>query len=93
MPVLRSSCEVKLGDVQFVGSLDFPPGMLSQEIHVLQAMMGLLRNQKKGFTKKTAARRVAINLIDQWLHCNVYTKTNSFQSSLFFILKTHKNLF
>ena len=76
MPVLRSSCEVKLGDVQFLGSLEFPPGMLPQEIHVLQAMIGLLRDQKKGFTKQTAARRVSINLIDQWIHCNVYTKAD-----------------
>ena len=76
MPVLRSSCEVKLGDVQFVGSLNFPPGMLPLEIHVLQAMMGLMRDKKKGFTLQTAARRISINLIDQWIHCNVYTKAD-----------------
>ncbi len=76
MPVLRSTCEVKLGDVQFIGSLDFPPGMLPLQIHILQAMIGLLRDKRKGFTQQTAARRVSINVIDRWMHCNVYTKAD-----------------
>ena len=36
MPVLRSSCAVKLGEVEFMATLDFPTGMLPMEIHILQ---------------------------------------------------------
>ena len=36
MPVLRSERVVRLGDVEFLATLDFPMGMLPLEIHVLQ---------------------------------------------------------
>ena len=86
--MLRSSCVVKLGDVKFVGSLDFPPGMLPLQIHIVQEMISLLRERSKGFTQKTAAKRIAINLIDQWIHCNVYTKADRHVEAQ--ILKVYK---
>jgi hypothetical protein len=36
MPVLRSSCIVKVGDAEFLAALEFPLGMLPLELHVLQ---------------------------------------------------------
>ena len=36
MPVLRSSCAVKLGEVEFFATLNFPNGMLPLEIDALQ---------------------------------------------------------
>ena len=42
----------------------------------MQAMIYLLRDKKKGFNLPSATRHVAVNVIDQWIHCNVYTKTD-----------------
>ena len=36
MPKLRSAYAVQLGDVEFIATLEFPPGMLPLQVHVLQ---------------------------------------------------------
>ena len=36
MPKLRSACAIQLGDVEFIATLEFPPGMLPLQIQVLQ---------------------------------------------------------
>ena len=36
MPKLRSACAIQLGDVEFIANLEFSPGMLPLQIHVLQ---------------------------------------------------------
>ena len=41
---------------------------------LFQAMLYYVRDRKK-LTTDEAAHQLSLNLMDQWIHCNIYTKT------------------
>ena len=43
---------------------------------IYKAMMSYARDTKANMSNEEAASKIALNLMDHWIHCNVYTKSH-----------------